>query len=123
MVGQDSRMAMRAAAGEACAGAEACVGWAAAPWKMGNPVAGGTGCKGWLVAGACWVERRAGGGCFGRGCTVGRNCCGVERGAVGVGTGEPERGSGCRVRVGVVERGGVLERLVRGVPPIGEGKS
>ena len=26
-------------------------------------------------------------------------------------------------RVGVVERGGVLERLWRGVPPIGEGKS
>ena len=32
-------------------------------------------------------------------------------------------GSGCRVRVGVVERGGVLECLWRGVPPIGEGKS
>ena len=54
---------------------------------------------------------------------MGRNCCGAGRGAVGVGTGDPERGSGCRVRVGVVERGGVLERLWRGVPPIGEGKS
>ena len=31
--------------------------------------------------------------------------------------------SGCRVRVGVAERGGVLERLWRGVPPIGEGKA
>ena len=38
------------------------------------------------------------------------------------GVGEPVRGSGWRVRVGVVERGGVLDRLLRGVPPIGEGK-
>ena len=37
------------------------------------------------------------------------------------GVGEPVRGSGCRVRVGVVVRGGVLERLLRGVPPMGEG--
>ena len=42
---------------------------------------------------------------------------------VGVGLGDPERGSGWRVRVGVVERGGVLVRLLRGVPPMGEGKS
>ena len=54
---------------------------------------------------------------------MGRNCCGVGRDAVGVGIGDPERGSGRRVRVGVVERGGVLERLLRGVPPIGAGKS
>ena len=38
------------------------------------------------------------------------------------GIGEPVRGSGCRVRVGVVERGGVLERLWHGVPPMGEGE-
>ena len=45
---------------------------------------------------------------------MGRNCCGAGRGAdVGVGTRDPERGSGCRVRDGVVERGGVLERLWR----------
>ena len=75
------------------------------------------------MAGAWWVGRRVGGGCYGRGCTVGRNCCGVGRDAVGVGTGDPERGSVCRVRGGVVERGGVLERLLRGVPPIGAGKS
>ena len=31
------------------------------------------------------------------------------------------RGSGWRVRVGVVVRGGVLERLLRGVPPMGDG--
>ena len=31
------------------------------------------------------------------------------------------RGSDCLVRVGVVVRGGVLERLLRGVPPMGEG--
>ena len=108
MVGQDSRMAMRVAAGARLV-------------SVLKSVADGLphpGWRGWLMAGACWVERKAGGGCFGRGCTVGRNCCGVERGAVGVGIGEPERGSGCRVRVGVVERGGVLERLVRGVPPI-----
>ena len=48
---------------------------------------------------------------------------GVELDTVGVGTGEPERGSGCRVQVGVAERGGVFDRLWCGVPPIGEGKS
>ena len=37
------------------------------------------------------------------------------------GVGEPVRGSGWRVRVGVVVRGGVLERLLRGVPPMGDG--
>ena len=42
-------------------------------------------------------------------------------GVVRWGVGEPVRGSGCRVRVGVVVRGGVLERLLRGVPPMGEG--
>ena len=36
------------------------------------------------------------------------------------GVGEPVRGSGCRGRVGVVVRGGVLERLLRGVPPMGD---
>ena len=52
------------------------------------------------------------------------NCCGAGLGNdVGVGLGDPERGSGWRVRVGVVERGGVLVRLLRGVPPMGEGKS
>ena len=42
-------------------------------------------------------------------------------GVVRWGVGEPVRGSGCRVRVGVVVREGVLERLLRGVPPMGEG--
>ena len=38
------------------------------------------------------------------------------------GVGEPVRGSGWRVRVGVVVRGGGLfERLLRGVPPMGDG--
>ena len=37
------------------------------------------------------------------------------------GVGEPARGSGWRVRVGVVVLGGVLERLLRGVPPMGDG--
>ena len=37
------------------------------------------------------------------------------------GVGEPVRGSGWRVRVGVVVRGGVLERLFCGVPPMGDG--
>ena len=47
--------------------------------------------------------------------------CRVVAGVVRWGVGEPVRGSGCRVRVGVVVRGGVLERLLRGVPPMGEG--
>ena len=47
--------------------------------------------------------------------------CEVGVGAVRCGVGEPVRGSGCRVRVGVVPRGGVLERRLRGVPPMGEG--
>ena len=47
--------------GEAWGGAEAGVGWAVAPWKMGHPVAGGTGCRGWLMAGAWWVGSRVGG--------------------------------------------------------------
>ena len=122
MVVQDSRMAMRVPAG-------------ARPGVVLRPVLVGLSLPGrwailWLKGRQGLVDGRSlvGGeqgwrGCFGRGCTVGRNCCGVGRGAVGVGTGEPERGSGCRVRVGVVERGGVLERLLRGVPPIGEGKS
>ena len=50
-------------------------------------------------------------------------CCGAGDGAVRQGIGEPARGSGCRVRVGVAERGGVLERLWRGVPPMGEGNA
>ena len=37
------------------------------------------------------------------------------------GVGDPVRGSGWRVRVGVVVRGGVLERLLRGAPPMGDG--
>ena len=41
--------------------------------------------------------------------------------ALAGGVGEPVRGSGWRVRVGVVVRGGVLERLLRGVPPMGDG--
>ena len=44
------------------------------------------------------------------------------------GTGDPHRGSECRpcvkrVRCGVVDLGGVLERARRGVPPIGAVKS
>ena len=42
-------------------------------------------------------------------------------GGVRWGVGEPVRGSDYLVRVGVVVRGGVLERLLRGVPPMGEG--
>ena len=45
-----------------------------------------------------------------------------------VGTGDPQRGSGWRpwvnrVLCGVLDRGGVLERARRGVPPIGAVKS
>ena len=47
--------------------------------------------------------------------------CGLVAESVRWGVGEPVRGSGCRVRVGVVVRGGVLDRLLRGVPPMGEG--
>ena len=48
-------------------------------------------------------------------------CCEVGGGAERWGVGEPVRGSCWRVRLGVVERGGVLERRLRGVPPMGEG--
>ena len=42
--------------GEACGGAEIGVWLVAAPWKMGHPVAGGTGCRGLLVEGVWWAE-------------------------------------------------------------------
>ena len=57
---------------------------------------------------------------MGRGWTVAVDC-GLVAAVVRRGVGEPVRGSGCQVRVGVVVRGGVLERLLRGVPPMGEG--
>ena len=110
MVEQDSRMAMRAT-----------VSGARHPWAI--LWHGGTGCTG-LVDGRSLMGGEQGWRwMFRKRLHCGKELLCVGRGAVGVGTGEPERGSGCRVRVGVVERGGVLERLLRGVPPIGEGKS
>ena len=67
-----------------CGGAEEGVGVKGVSWKMGQPAAGGTGCRGLLVAGGWWAESSVGGGCFERGCTVGGWCRG--RGNWGTGT-------------------------------------